>query len=589
VIRPLQRTQVYRHAILGFDTEYTSTDGEYLSTQLASATETLFETEKITVDRLAQWCKRLSPEHDQFTLVSFFSLAELQFLPIRTAGFNLREYGTSFDCSFYSKRHDVSIRVFDLARFFDRQGLAKVAEAFGLKKLAWKRDRVTRADLKKRAFREYAINDAKLAFEIFNTLRAEFLDKGVDIVLTETPARTASTVFRANYVDKELANENSRARYVAMRATWGGRAEAFRRGVFPQVFEYDLPSAYPNAAVEFDSLPTSDWKEVTSITRLDRYRGGFAHVDFAFPLHTRFPTLPVIAYNKQFYPLRGREYVTFDEIIFALSQGARVDIIEAWGFKKGTKCFREYMLDALKMRKEAKGARSVAAKLLANSVIGKLAQRAHRISVDALWKYHEETGCPLEDLMALSAEELKALDIPGEVSVGACFMPEWNALITGRTRMKLSRLIAKHEPIYCATDAIWVTKEIKHPGYDATLKRSGPGSVWRTRVGNIGEHTVHHAIHNRAHAAEIVRGEALPGEYTVRRPLKLREAIKKGERIGKWVEETKLSSLEWDNKRQLRDNGETLPWIDVQSYAAHVRLRRERKRAANSADPFSIE
>lgn len=582
VIRPLKSLTYFRGEVLGFDTEYTSREGEYLSTQLAASAEvTSMHTDKLTVDRLAAWVKDLVPTAEQVILATYFSLAELQFLPVREESFGWREFGSgSFDCSFYSSRENLSIRIFDIARFFERQSLARVAESFGLQKLEWARDKVTRADLRKKGFREYAINDAVLAVEIFNRLRNEFLAKNVDIATCDTPARTASTYFRAAFVDAELRNTESRARYAGMRAAWGGRAEVYRRGKFSRLYEYDLPSAYPNAAVELSPLPTTkNWREISCLLDALKCDGGFAHVAFEFPASEIYPCLPVVAHGKQFYPLEGAEWVTFAELEYAWEIGAKITLIEAWGYRGGTNCLRDYMREALAEREKARGVRKIAAKLLSNSLIGKLAQRTNKVSADDLYQFSIENDVDLESLMSLSGDELVALGLPATISVGSCFMPEWNALITGLTRAKISRLVREYDAVYCATDGLWVTSKISNPPFGLTCKRQGAGSVYRTRVGNIGEHVVHHAIHSRAHARSIIVDGAEPGAYDVRRPLKLRESLATGQTLGTWVRETKTSSLEWDGKRRLLDNGkETVPWRCVKEYQNWRSVHTKRKR-----------
>ena len=563
MIRHLKTSHHSSATLLGFDTEYVSKTGSYLSTQLATAgAARIWDIDRhgrITVDRLARWIRELEPDATEVVLVSYFSLAELQFLPVKSESFGWREYGNSFDCSFFSNRYKMSIRVFDLARFFDRRGLASVAEAFGMKKLEWDTTRVRKSDLRSPKFREYAINDAILVYDIMSALREEFMGRGVDILCADTPARASSEVFRQEYVQEDLGNEHSRSRYAGMRAAWGGRAEAFHRGEFPTLYEYDLPSAYPTAAVQIGRFPTTrDWREIRSARGMSSFAGGFLHCNFAFPASELYPCIPTIMGGLMLYPLQGSEWITTYEVQFALECGAKIEILEGWGFRTGTTCLAEYMADIMRQRKKATGPRSVALKLLANSLIGKLAQRIYKVSADAIWKHHEETGESIESLMSLSMEDLQALGLPATISVGPCFMPEWNALITGYTRARLSRYVRAVGAVYCATDSVWTTRKHK-PMYGAKLKRSGAGAVYRSRLGYIGEHYVHHAIHSAKAARRILTDPEGDMSYMIRRPLKLRESLARAEPVGTWVEESRVASLDWDGKRHLCEDGTTRP------------------------------
>src|SRR6185436_16169651 len=121
--------------VIGFDTEYDSTTRELLCYQLAGgAFEGLFEN-RLTVSALARIVRKNYPNSTGAWLITFWSYAELQFLPVLSRSFGWAIYGSgSFDCSF--KTGDgYELRIFDISRFFERSSLAKVAQSFGLKKL----------------------------------------------------------------------------------------------------------------------------------------------------------------------------------------------------------------------------------------------------------------------------------------------------------------------------------------------------------------------------------------------------------------------------------------------------------------------
>lgn len=587
MITPLKTMRLSQASIVGFDTEYVSKTQEFLSCQLSygDGQHTAFHTEKMTVDRLAKWVRSLGVDTSEAILVSYFSLAELQFLPVKEDSFNWREYGSSFDCTFRSVRHALDIRVFDLARFFERQSLESVALAFGFEKKKWARDKVTKADLNKKGFREYAVHDAVITEQIFNALRSQFLERSVDIAITETAARSTADAFRHEYVSEALENRNNRARYAALRAVWGGRAEAFRRGSFARLYEYDISSAYPQAAIGYGRLPeTKNWSEFSSLKT--KATGGCCYIKFAFPRGETYPCLPVITKGCMLYPLTGQEWVTLDEARYAKELGCKIDVIEGWGFKGGSTALPDFLSTVLAERAVATGAKKAMLKLLSNSLIGKLAQRTAKLDIEKLWRTHVATGIDIEDLLRLTPEAAAEFGLKVTYSVGSCYMPEWNMLITGRTRTAISRLVREHSAVYCATDAIWTEKRLKSAPEGTLLKRQGSGYVARTRLGFLGDHTVHHSIIKKTVAREMMEAGELRREYEFARPLKLRESLRNDKVVGRWITDWRTASLAWDEKRQLFPDGSTAPWKSVVEYEAARKNAKQKVTNANDIQDF---
>lgn len=578
MIKPLKRCAMESAPFIGFDTEYDSKTRKFLSFQLWHGKKGAFITRKMTPEVIADEVRKLLGfKPPRVVLVAYFSLAELQFFPMARA-FELREFGSrSLDCTFQSDDGMV-LSIFDLARFFDKQGLAAAAQSCGLRKLEYDRKNVSAKDLKSAKFRKYAIHDAYLCFEITRQLREEFLERGVDILEAKTPASASSRVFRRHYVASILKCESTRARYVGMRGDWGGRTETYVRGVIPRVWEYDISSAYPNAAIALGTLPAGNsWRQIRKLSDIEKCIGGIGHISFRFPTETRYPCIPIVEPTAQLYPLAGHAWCTLAEMRFALSLGAKITPIELWGYSKGTDSLSRYMADLLEQRKVSQGARKIALKLQANSLIGKFAQHTDDLDLEEMRQKAEELNVCLDELMSMTREEQSALGIKKTVSVGTVFMPEWNALITGFVRASLARAIVETGAVYSATDAIWTPKEWKKPHAGFEFKRAGQGILLRTRVAAIlgpeDKHVVHHSIWNRNAGLELLMRFAdgkTPRKmrYEVNRPRKFRESLKKRLPLGEWVTETREASAHWDNKRRLLEDGTTEPWNDVEEYRA---------------------
>lgn len=95
-INPLKRSPYQTPPLIGFDTEYTSKQHKLISIQLVHDGRENFAVvepgEKLTPARLIREIGRLGITSQEFILVTYFSYAELQHLPVSTEGFNIREY-----------------------------------------------------------------------------------------------------------------------------------------------------------------------------------------------------------------------------------------------------------------------------------------------------------------------------------------------------------------------------------------------------------------------------------------------------------------------------------------------------------------
>lgn len=571
-----------RSALLGFDTEYTSKGHALLSFQLAGDLgERFVPASKLDPDTLARACREIvHGETRSVVLLAYFSIAELQHIDVFKYAVDVYSYGQSVDFVFYSRRFDLVMRVFDLARFFDRSPLSRVAEIYGFRKLEWARANVTRKDLTKRRFREYAVHDARLCLDIAKKLQEGFASSGVDPLFEATPAGCAATAYRLT-LSGDIRPPNSRVRLTAMRACWGGRAEAFRRGKVGQVREYDITSAYPRAASSFECLPVrGSWRPFDRLSQTKRMLGGVALARFSFPKGTAYPSLPVSTKHALIYPLAGATSCTLDELRVAQEMGASISIVEGYGFSSGDSSFPEYMAALQEKRAACKDpTERVALKLLANSCIGKLAQRVNDADALDLIKLARSLDIQLGGRMTRA--EYEALGVRVTVRTGSLWFPEWNGLITGRVRAILSRAIAETEAVYSATDAVW-SKRAPAPYLGASweLKRKGYAVVARTRLAMMGDHIPHHGIWRRDVARELLSGD-IDGtiQYETEKPRKLKEAIRDRERFGEWRTLTRTADASWDGKRRLFPDGSTEPWPTEEAYAEARRRDQSAKRS----------
>jgi hypothetical protein len=169
----------------------------------------------------------------------------------------------------------------------------------------------------------------------------------------------------------------------------GGLNVAFAVGLSPEgrdLIDVDLKSAY-TTALALIRIP--DWSTARPAVDLAELAMAddamtFAHVKFAFPTETRFPSLPVRATNKRglVYPLEGESWCTGPEILVALRQGARIEPLSGWriDWRPGpaVRPFESFTRRINEIRARAKAATDVildkTVKEIGNSLYGKLAQ-----------------------------------------------------------------------------------------------------------------------------------------------------------------------------------------------------------------------
>lgn len=609
-IHDLKRTAVYKGAVLGFDAEYDSKTKKLLSVQLhyggqgcagkgkgclAKGCGAFIPTAKMSPELLVrESVKVIGKVPEKILLVSYFSLAELQFLNVKTGALSVREYARgSLDVTFLAQNFGgIEIEIFDLARWYDFSALAKAAESIGEEKIEFDRVHMSRKILFTKKGKDYAVHDAYLSDALCLNLRAAFAEGGIDILCARTPANASSQVFRLHFGpgatsgDERWYCDRNRARFAACMGTWGGRAEVFARGRLKGKFhEHDIMGAYPNAAVQIGRFPTQgSWHQCQSLGCTVADTGSFCSVGFDFPKGTVYPCLPVqTPEGSMLYPLRGESWATGYEVKLALEMGASIRLLESWGYRKGTPALALYMQRCLEARKTAKGAARTMYKLLANSLIGKFAQQTDRLNVAKLYELSKLTGVLIEDLCEMSFQELREIaEAEGiqleKFSLGPVWMPEWNGLITGFTRARLGRALWKNGAVYCHTDSIWSGSAKADPGWE--IKGRGKVTVARTRFAALWTNPpkiVHHSVWTRNVGEQMLKKftgrEDVARKYPKSRPRKFREAVKSGETVGRWIEEGEKgfwhrADTRWDGKRFLLPGGETRPWENLAEYLA---------------------
>ena len=575
ILRPLKRPKRSVATVYGLDTEYDPRGKLVCWTVSGPGGDELF-TSPLTAAALADHVEATDPGARSAVFVSYFSLAELQFFDVAAECESLRLFGRgSTDVVFRRRTNRPLVSIVDVARFFDGQPLKAAAASFGLQKLDYDVRDVSAANLRDARFRDYAIRDARITRIIFERLREEWLGLGVDLLAYPTAASAAAALWRTSYLDAPHERGDPFVRRMGLRCAWGGRAEAFRRGFWPAATELDLKSAYPRAVVSYGAFPRpKEWREEGRLSAAIDARFALATVDFEFPRGSLFPCLPVMVDGRMIFPLRGRSDASGDELKLAAGMGAKLWLVRSVVANEATDdSAQRFMQWALETRAKVKGtARAYCAKLAANSLTGKWSQNRDGVDFDQVLRVAEAEMVRPESLYQLGPAEQKELGIAAEPILGGAFWPEAYALTTGRVRARLgAALVAAGDPLYCATDSVWHAGDAAPPTDEWDAKLRGPAAVCRTRLARMengeDEHLAFHGVGSRDAARELLSRFSLAApddvevEYDARRPIGLREGLRYGKQVGKWIVETgRRASSKWDGKRRLVGGGSSVPW-----------------------------
>jgi hypothetical protein len=252
-----------------------------------------------------------------------------------------------------------------------KKSLAEVGKLVGFKKIKLADDPAVELNFKKNMkivrenkwelFRDYALLDAEICVRYFKLLTKLYRGLTGDKVLPSTLSSIGINLLIDGWksqspplnvdeiVGKESSTEtiwndqtsqfNTKKKTVYIEElSWfidfatecyhGGRGEQlwFGPSFEDDWSDYDLTGAYPTAMA---TIGKPDWKKIRPTSSLDELKAenfGFACVDFEFPDHIRYPTLPVRTENGIVFPLSGRSYCATPEIDVARQLGCRLTI-----------------------------------------------------------------------------------------------------------------------------------------------------------------------------------------------------------------------------------------------------------------------
>ena len=242
------------------------------------------------------------------------------------------------------------------------------------------------------------------------------------------------------------------------RAYYGGRVEVYRTTA-EHIWRYDIHSSYP-AALSRTALPVGEPAVRTGTGASRAYREGAEGI-----YHTRVrvsdvltPPLPVRTAERLLFPSGTMEgWWTGLELRAAEAVGARVErVMFALAYPRAEATLAPWCRMVWGLRSTDKS-RAPWIKLIANSLTGKLAQRAETRAVRMLAagespREGEEPVGPLS--LGILARTLSR--------VPSCAHVEWAAYLTAAARAELGAQLrhAGDDAVYCDTDSVYATRPL---------------------------------------------------------------------------------------------------------------------------------
>jgi hypothetical protein len=369
----------------------------------------------------------------------------------------------------------------DTMRFFPGQSLQKLAESFlNESKDDVPDDYISRMEDYKNDFRDdyysYLRKDCELLYRIYSEFRRE-INEFTDI--GELGLSSGSTAMRS--FRRWLSTDNPKMRIFAAPDEYVGFGDYALRGgltlyigdgehkqhLYENVNHYDVISMYPSVmkSVPVPTAPMIYTQEV--IKDYGCYRPGYYLVDYE-QTKGRIPILFPI--KSEFPAWQGQAVLNHFELQFLDNYG-KYTVTDGVAYENFTFPFDKYFTKLLGLRMEAKrekkGAKAHALKILANSLYGKFGQKNTReiisITSDKDW-YENQLEALLRDYDDSGITEYvvdKDYVIYGVDSVSTAFSNRFiGAMVTSLARLKLGIILNTVRSIYCDTDSIFTQDEL---------------------------------------------------------------------------------------------------------------------------------
>lgn len=320
--------------------------------------------------------------------------------------------------------------------------------------------RIPKNNIEKEELIKYNMRDSEISAKGLEFLFNSFYKLGSNI--KNTIASTAMSLFKNKYLTDCYFRHDVDDLDIEFLSYYGGRTEAFNRGVIEKYNYYDVNSLYPFVMQKFE-YPNPNTLRKVKKNCLDYIYSfeGISKVDVFCP-YMEYPLLPLRHETKLLFPYGNFTGVyTHTELRKAVDIGYTIKKVHyTFYFKDNCRPFYNFIQDLYSKRLDLKSRNDpmeYVVKILMNSLYGKFGQKFR----------DRDNWIPIpdtyEELIKLDIFERKGMyvRIKKEFSEPNSFcIPIWASYVTSYARIHLYDLIRIAHPVYVDTDSIMTKKSM---------------------------------------------------------------------------------------------------------------------------------
>ncbi len=226
----------------------------------------------------------------------------------------------------------------------------------------------------------YCHTETMLLNELMDKLRDALNDTGIDCTSWCGAGSIAASILRKENVKDHIVPATEYTREInnaILSAYFGGRTELFQQGIYSDLWQYDIVSAYPHSAISLPTLRNGQFRYT------DKYEPNSRHAIWHVRWNTNGQIAPFPHRSKGkriSYPLNGEGYYHACEVSAALGVfgHGQIDILDGYVFQPSTDekpfAFIPELARAKTLYKRDNHPGEKVLKLGINSLYGKLAQ-----------------------------------------------------------------------------------------------------------------------------------------------------------------------------------------------------------------------
>lgn len=316
----------------------------------------------------------------------------------------------------------------------------------------------------------YNIRDSTVTYRFMRFLQEQYNKMGCE--MKTTISSTSLDLFRRNYLRFFWKQEPRKNILFAYHGLYGGRTEAYKRGIFNinnygKIKVYDVNSLYPYCLSKFSfPIPTKStiYKKCSS-NAIDSFNG-VGYFELKAPKDLHIPLLPVKTDKLRFATGDIKGYYDFFSIRQALNIGYDlIKIKDAVVYEHTFRPFKKFIKTQWDLRmklKKRKDETEIVPKITMNSFFGKLiynfSNKEHLgTEIDVLFSKDSDSIMPTKDKKIFRIMTTENSRIPNYV------FPIISLSVTAYARSIMQNYFKKigHERIlYTDTDCIFTTKKL---------------------------------------------------------------------------------------------------------------------------------